>query len=67
MGFVGPGQNRLVENLGIKKDEKNVTSLDGIFVAGDMSRGASLVVHAISNGMQTGRDVTAYLNGRAQA
>jgi glutamate synthase (NADPH/NADH) small chain len=46
----------------IKRDDKNMTNVPGIFVAGDMARGASLVVHAISNGMQTGRDVFAYLN-----
>jgi len=72
MGFVGPGKNNMIEDLGIEKDargmikrnEQNMTNIESVFVAGDMARGASLVVHAISNGMQTARDVLAFLNAK---
>ncbi len=72
MGFVGPGPTALVEELGVAKDERgflrrderHMTNVDGIFVAGDMQRGASLVVHAISDGMRTGRSVMAHLNAK---
>ncbi len=70
MGFVGPGQTAIVEELGVAKDrrgfiqrdERHMTNVKGVFVAGDMQRGPSLVVHAISDGMQTARNVMAYLN-----
>lgn len=75
MGFVGPGRNRLVEKLGIemdargfiKRDENYMTSSPGTFVAGDMTRGASLVVRAIYDGMQCARGVIAYLRERESA
>jgi glutamate synthase (NADPH/NADH) small chain len=38
-----------------------MTSVEGVFVAGDMHRGASLVVHAINDGTKTAREVAAYL------
>ncbi len=38
-----------------------MTSVAGVFVAGDMHRGASLVVHALSDGMRTAREVATYL------
>ena len=54
MGFVGPGPNRLVDLLGIARDEcgniktdaRHMTNVPGVFAAGDMSRGQSLVVRA---------------------
>ena len=72
MGFVGPGRTALVERLGIEKDgsgfigcdDCHMTNIHGVFVAGDMRRGASLVVHAISDGMQTAQQVMRYLNTR---
>jgi len=75
MGFVGPGRNRMVEELGIEKsqrgfiacDERNATNIPGIFVAGDMARGPSLVLHAISSGMQTARHVLFALGAAALA
>ena len=38
-----------------------MTNVDGVFVAGDMHRGASLVVHAMNDGMRTAHEVAAYL------
>jgi glutamate synthase (NADPH/NADH) small chain len=69
MGFVGPGPNQLVDHLGLEKDSKGflrrdadgMTSSRGVFVAGDMTRGASLVVRAMEDGRQTARAVAAFL------
>jgi len=70
MGFIGPGKNMLVEELGIqsddrgfvKRDERGMTSSRGVFVAGDMSAGASLVVRAIKDGMDVAEQVEQYLD-----
>jgi glutamate synthase (NADPH) small chain len=70
MGFVAPSPNGLVEALGIAKDprgfiardERHMTSVEGVFVTGDMRNGASLVVRAIGDGMQTARKVMAHLS-----
>lgn len=69
MGFVGPGRNRIVEDLGIQKDprgnihveDRHMTSIEGIFTAGDMSTGQSLVVRAMADGKQCAEDVNTYL------
>ena len=57
MGFVGPVNEGLLEQLGVALDARgNVattngrTSVDGVFAAGDMARGQSLVVWAIAEG-----------------
>ena len=71
MGFVGPGRNALVGELGLqldargflRRDENHMTSRRGIFVAGDMTQGASLVVRAMEDGKQTARGVAAFLCG----
>jgi len=70
LGFCGPSRTALVDELGIEKDPRgfigrsdlHMTTADGVFVAGDMHRGASLVVRAMADGMQTARQVAAYLN-----
>jgi glutamate synthase (NADPH/NADH) small chain len=70
MGFVGPGGTTLVERLGVAKDnrgfverdDRHMTNVEGIFVTGDMQRGPSLVVRAISDGMQTAERAIEYLN-----
>ncbi len=72
MGFVAPTRNDLVEALGIAKDprgfisrdERHMTSVEGVFVTGDMRNGASLVVRAIGDGMQTARNVMAHLSAK---
>jgi glutamate synthase (NADPH/NADH) small chain len=71
MGFLHPEHN-LLDKLGVEKDERGnakaglkdyATSVDGIFAAGDMRRGQSLVVWAISEGRECARSVDAYLSG----
>jgi len=41
-----------------------MTSLDGVFVAGDLHRGASLVVWAIKDGLDAARSIECYLDNR---
>ncbi len=75
MGFVGPVQKGLVDQLGVARDARgNVragtddyrTSVDRVFAAGDMRRGQSLVVWAIREGRQCARAVDEYLMGSSQ-
>ena len=72
MGFVHPVHEGMVKSLGLKLDQRgNVaastddyrTSLDKVFVAGDMRRGQSLVVWAIREGRQAAHAVDKYLMG----
>jgi glutamate synthase (NADPH) small chain len=72
MGFVGPQREGLVEGLGVELDARGnvardhsfATSVDGVFVAGDMGRGQSLIVWAIAEGRSAAAGVDAYLTGR---
>lgn len=72
MGFVGPGRSALADALDLKRDSRGFlwrdpqhrSSAPGVFVAGDMHRGASLVVHAISDGVQTARHVLAWFDAQ---
>jgi len=69
MGFVGPGNKELVSHLGldlddrgnIRADDQHMTSVPGLFVAGDMSQGQSLVVRAIAHGNKTANGIISYL------
>jgi glutamate synthase (NADPH) small chain len=71
MGFTGPVKTGMLADLGVefnergavKIDENYMTSVPGVFSAGDMSRGASLVVWAISEGRQAAKGVDTYLMG----
>ena len=71
MGFVGPEQPGLLTDLGVKlTDRGNVargadfdTSVPGVFVAGDMGRGQSLIVWAIAEGRAAAAGVDRYLMG----
>jgi glutamate synthase (NADPH/NADH) small chain len=72
MGFLNPQQHGLINDLGIELDERgNVraaeksyqTNIEKIFTAGDMRRGQSLVVWAISEGRECARKVDEYLMG----
>ncbi|MCZ6838845.1 MAG: glutamate synthase subunit beta, partial [Alphaproteobacteria bacterium] len=72
MGFVGPHRAGMLEQSGVALDALGnvaadtiayTTSIDGVFVAGDMRRGQSLVVWAIREGRQCARAVDAYLMG----
>ncbi len=72
MGFLGPQKKGLLEDLGVELDARgNVardkafkTSLENVFVAGDMGRGQSLIVWAIAEGRSAAAGVDAYLTGR---
>jgi len=72
MGFLHPQKQGLLEKLGVELDERgNVKAIEGnfqtnipkVFAAGDMRRGQSLVVWAISEGRETARKVDEYLMG----
>jgi glutamate synthase (NADPH) small chain len=71
MGFVHPVHEGLVKELGlgldgrgnVSCDDKKMTTVDGVFVAGDMTRGQSLVVWAIAEGREAARSVDEYLMG----
>jgi glutamate synthase (NADPH/NADH) small chain len=75
MGFTGPVRNGMLEQFGVAldargnvaTDERNMTSVDGVFAAGDMRRGQSLVVWAIAEGRQTAEGVDAYLSSSKAA
>ena len=72
MGFVGPEKGKLLSELGVELDERGnvarsadfMTSVDGVFSAGDMGRGQSLIVWAIAEGRAAAAGVDAYLTGR---
>jgi glutamate synthase (NADPH/NADH) small chain len=71
MGFLGPVKEGLLEQLGVALDARGnvaaqhgapgATSVPGVFAAGDMARGQSLVVWAIAEGRKTAASVDAYL------
>jgi glutamate synthase (NADPH/NADH) small chain len=74
MGFLGP-ENPLLEQLGVEQDERSnakaeygefVTSVPGVFAAGDMRRGQSLVVWAINEGRGAAREVDLFLMGETE-
>jgi glutamate synthase (NADPH) small chain len=71
MGFVGPEQGSWLERLGVEldsrgniaRDERFMTNVPGVFVAGDMGRGQSLIVWAIAEGRACAAGVDEYLVG----
>jgi glutamate synthase (NADPH/NADH) small chain len=71
MGFLGPQAPGLVEQLGLQLDERSaivrddtyMTSVPGVFVAGDAGRGQSLIVWAIAEGRAAAHGVDAWLTG----
>ena len=71
MGFTGPVRNGLLDELGVevdargnvKADDRYMSSVDGVFAAGDARRGQSLVVWAIAEGRKAARGVDQYLMG----
>jgi glutamate synthase (NADPH) small chain len=74
MGFVGPDKNGMLTDLGVKmtergtvwRDENWMTSVPGVFTAGDMQRGQSLIVWAIAEGRSCARGVDTYLMGESE-
>ena len=73
MGFVGPERGPLVNELGITltdrgnvwRDERWMTNVAGVFTAGDMQRGQSLIVWAIAEGRSAARGIDQYLMGES--
>ena len=72
LGFVGPERSRLLEDLGVRFDQRGnvsrndhwMTSAEGAFVCGDMGRGQSLIVWAIAEGRSCAAAVDHWLEGR---
>jgi len=73
MGFLGPRREGLLTDLGVKltdrgnvwRDANWMTSVPGVFAAGDMQRGQSLIVWAIAEGRSAARGVDLYLMGKS--
>jgi glutamate synthase (NADPH/NADH) small chain len=71
MGFVGPDKGGLLDQLGVEldargnvaRDERWATNVPGVYVAGDMGRGQSLIVWAIAEGRAAAAAVDAHLMG----
>jgi glutamate synthase (NADPH/NADH) small chain len=69
MGFLGPVRGGMIEQFGVKLDERGnvltddnyMSSVPGVFAAGDMRRGQSLVVWAISEGRRAAQGVHRFL------
>ncbi len=74
MGFLGPEQPGMVELLGVRLTERGnvwadgckMTSVPGVFTAGDMTRGQSLIVWAIAEGRAAAKGIDAYLMGETR-
>ena len=72
MGFLGPEQPGVVEQLevevdersNIKRDKEYMSSVPGVFVAGDAGRGQSLIVWAIAEGRSAAAGVDRFLTGQ---
>jgi glutamate synthase (NADPH/NADH) small chain len=71
MGFVGPEKDSWLDKLGVELDERGnlkrndayMSNVPGVFVAGDMGRGQSLIVWAIAEGRACAAGVDTYLMG----
>jgi glutamate synthase (NADPH/NADH) small chain len=72
MGFLGPERGSLLSQLGVRltergnvwRDEAWMTTEPGVFTAGDMQRGQSLIVWAIADGRNAARSVDNFLSGK---
>ena len=75
MGFVGAVRTRLLADLGIaydaggnvRRDARHQTGVPGVFACGDLTRGASLVVHAIADGRAAAGDIHHWLSAQDPA
>jgi glutamate synthase (NADPH) small chain len=71
MGFAGPERNGAIAGLGVALNDRGtvardgnwMTNVPGVFTAGDMQRGQSLIVWAIAEGRSCARGVDAYVMG----
>ncbi len=74
LGFMGPEKDGVLAKLGVeldprgnvKADTNKMTSVDGVFTAGDMTRGQSLIVWAIAEGRACARGVDRFLMGSTE-
>jgi glutamate synthase (NADPH/NADH) small chain len=74
MGFLGPERQPLLQDFGVAltdrgtvaRDARWMTSVPGVFTAGDMQRGQSLIVWAIAEGRSAARGVDTYLMGSSR-
>jgi glutamate synthase (NADPH) small chain len=70
MGFTGPAKSRLLSDLDVRlsdrgtvwRDDQWMTSVPGVFAAGDMQRGQSLIVWAIDDGRRAATAIDSYLS-----
>jgi glutamate synthase (NADPH/NADH) small chain len=75
LGFLGPVRSGMIEQLGLKldargnvaTDENYATSVEGVFAAGDMRRGQSLVVWAIAEGRKAAASIDRYLAAKPES
>ena len=73
MGFTGPEREGMLNQLGValtdrgnvQRDRDWMTSVSGVFTAGDMQHGQSLIVWAIAEGRAAARGVDQYLMGNS--
>jgi glutamate synthase (NADPH/NADH) small chain len=71
MGFTGPEKNGMLEQFAVKltdrgnvaRDRNWMTSVEGVFTAGDMQRGQSLIVWAIAEGRSAAKGIDTFLMG----
>jgi glutamate synthase (NADPH/NADH) small chain len=74
MGFVGPEKGGLLDGLGVTltdrgnvaRDGRWMTNVPGVFTAGDMQRGQSLIVWAIAEGRSAARAIDTHLMGESK-
>ena len=74
MGFTGAERAGLLQQFGVRmtdrgtvwRDENWMTSVPGVFTAGDMQRGQSLIVWAIADGRSCARGVDLFLMGESE-
>ena len=74
MGFTGPEKGTLLDDLGVTltargnvgRDGKWMTNVEGVFTAGDMQRGQSLIVWAIAEGRSAARAIDEHLMGASK-
>jgi glutamate synthase (NADPH) small chain len=74
MGFTGAARGPLLDDLGVTitprgnvgRDASWMTNVPGVFTAGDMQRGQSLIVWAIAEGRSAARAVDQFLMGESQ-
>jgi glutamate synthase (NADPH/NADH) small chain len=73
MGFTGPEKGALLTDLGVTltdrgnvaRDARWMTNVPGVFTAGDMQRGQSLIVWAIAEGRSAARAIDQFLMGES--